>query len=204
VENNINIFDFDYPFFDEAKKLVFQNRFTEHFYFREIGQKPIGKFLHYLKVTFNERLPYYNELFSLAKLEYDKISNYNITETISKVNSMNSNSESESSSTTNGGGTNSNERKFLETPQGKATAIDLYLTSVDRDSGTVSSNSTGNGTSSSTSTANGQETNSRNTKGNINMTPSEVLKKHIEIQNIILNAERSFFEECEDLFMLLY
>lgn len=42
-------------------------------------------------------------------------------------------------------------------------------------------------------------------KGNIGIdTDSDMITKHINLQKVLRNIERMFFEECEDLFMLVY
>lgn len=42
-------------------------------------------------------------------------------------------------------------------------------------------------------------------KGNIGVdTDADMIQKHIKLQKILRNIEKMFFEECEDLFMLVY
>lgn len=73
VESGFPLFAFDYPFYDEAKKEEFQSRFIKHFFFHEIGQETAEQFKHFLEVKFNEVLPYYNEMFRTAQIEYDPL-----------------------------------------------------------------------------------------------------------------------------------
>lgn len=87
VESGLNIFNFDYEFFDDEQKPVFEQRFIDHFFFREIGQETVGRFQHYLKCKCNEVLPYYNLLLKTALYEYDVKNNYNLTETFTKTTS---------------------------------------------------------------------------------------------------------------------
>jgi hypothetical protein len=95
VEAPTNIFNFQYDFFtddltglpaeiytitkNKLTKEKFQQHFIDHFYFYEIGQETVGKFIHYLKVTFHEKLPYYNMLFTSALMDYAILYNYNLT-----------------------------------------------------------------------------------------------------------------------------
>lgn len=88
-KSGLKIFDFPYAFYDETKKPEFEERFINHFYFREIGTETVGRFQHYLKCKCDEVLPYYNLLFKTALYEYDIKNNYNLTETFTKTTGNN-------------------------------------------------------------------------------------------------------------------
>lgn len=103
VKSGHNIFDFPYEFYDEKKKPDFEQAFINHFYLYEIGTETVGRFKHYLKLKFNERLPYYNSLFKLTLLSYDILNNYDVTETITKE--INRNNQLTGNSSTNGSAT---------------------------------------------------------------------------------------------------
>lgn len=77
-----NIFDFNYPFYDERKRPEFEERFIRHFYFREIGCPTIDRFKVYLRDKMETVFPYYNKLFETSLVEYDLLNNYNLTEEI--------------------------------------------------------------------------------------------------------------------------
>jgi len=81
---NINIFDFDYPFYDENEKENFQNLFIQHFYFREICAETVGRWKIYLNDFFNTHIEKYNMQALTAKIEYDLAINYDITEESTK------------------------------------------------------------------------------------------------------------------------
>lgn len=80
VESGFPLFTFEYPFYDEAKKEEFQSRFIKHFFFHEIGQETAEQFKHYLEIKFNEVLPYYNEMFRTAQIQYDPLLTIEFTE----------------------------------------------------------------------------------------------------------------------------
>lgn len=84
VKSGLKVFNFPYTFYDEAKKPDFEQKFIDHFFFREIGVETVGRFQHYLKCKCNETLPYYNLLLKTAEYEYDVKNNYNLTETFTK------------------------------------------------------------------------------------------------------------------------
>ena len=66
VRNGVNIWDFDYPIprseieyngkvckvdFDKA---TFEQKVIDHYYFRQIGQETVGRFLHYFQAKVRE------------------------------------------------------------------------------------------------------------------------------------------------------
>jgi hypothetical protein len=65
VEQGIDIFDFDYPIYDEEHKPDLEEKIINHYYFREIGVETIGRWKHELKVKMNEIMPKYNRLYEL-------------------------------------------------------------------------------------------------------------------------------------------
>lgn len=306
IKNGVNIFDFNYSFYDESKRNEFEEKFIRHFYFREIGAETIDRFKFYLEDKMLTVFPYYNELFKTSLIEYDKVYNYDMTETFkrntendskqsgitSSVNQMFGTSESDSSqnrstdisgtdiqtetgssssndvntstnNTTENGtesasknGTSNKDTKFLDTPQGLTDLSNSnYLTSLTGEDMTNSetseversntSNSSTNGTNEK-STEDEREINRTNTnnetltdsiknsntdeqhstndsntrmysngkqleeyeltrRGNIGIqTASDMLEKHIELQKKLSKIEIMFFDECEDLFMLVF
>ena len=81
IENNVNIFDFEYPFYSEDYRPTFERHFIEHFYFDEIGQETVAKFKQRLKIKFNLIMPYWNKIFLADELEQRILDNYDVTET---------------------------------------------------------------------------------------------------------------------------
>lgn len=80
VEQGRNIFPFNYPFYDDNKRIEFERSFIRHFYFREIGVETIDRFIFNLEDKMRTVFPYYNELFKTANMEYNILDNYYITE----------------------------------------------------------------------------------------------------------------------------
>lgn len=66
VDNNINIFDFDYTRTPESIAIIsneqLQNDFIDRYYFREIGFETVERFKHYLKVKWKEELGEFDAL----------------------------------------------------------------------------------------------------------------------------------------------
>lgn len=65
-----NIFDFDYPIFDEAYKGILEKKILRHYYTREIGQETFGLFQLFLSDKMNEIMPYYNQLYESELLKH--------------------------------------------------------------------------------------------------------------------------------------
>lgn len=81
-----NLFDFDYPIFNEAFKNVFETNIIKNFYMREIGFETEGLFKFRLETWLNINMPYFNDLFESELLEYDPLSNTKLTKAYEKMN----------------------------------------------------------------------------------------------------------------------
>ena len=104
IESGFPLFDFNYPFYNEEKRLEFQQHFIQHFYFYEIGCETAQRFKHYLIDKFNTVFPYYNELFRVEQIKYNELINYDVTEKYTKTNTG-SISESATKNNTESGST---------------------------------------------------------------------------------------------------
>lgn len=172
IDNGINIFSFDYNFYGDADaKASFEQKFVDHYYFREIGAETPERFLFYLESTIKEIMPYYHQLYLTTIQKYDMIENYNLTETI----------------TNNRTGTNSvnGESKNFDTP---ITKNNDYTKSP-----SFVNTTTGGGTANST------ENTTRNTKGNIGVASSQDLI--MKQRDIIINIDFILIDELNKLFL---
>lgn len=70
-----NLFDFDYPIFDENYRKVFETNFIRNFYMREIGFETEGLFKFQLETWLLINMSYYNKMFESELLEYDPLTN---------------------------------------------------------------------------------------------------------------------------------
>ena len=72
IENAIpHIFDFDYPMFDENYRRVLEKKIIKHYYTREICMETYGLWKLKLDDRMNIIMPYYNELYKSAALEFN-------------------------------------------------------------------------------------------------------------------------------------
>ena len=67
------IFDFDFPIFDESYRNVLETKILKHYYTREIGLETYGLWKLKLDTKLNEIMPYYNQLYKSALLEFNPL-----------------------------------------------------------------------------------------------------------------------------------
>lgn len=75
-----HLFDFDYSFFDDDYKKVFETNFIRYFYFREIGFDVMERFKFELENYMRMNISYWNKLFETELIDYEVLQNYKITE----------------------------------------------------------------------------------------------------------------------------
>jgi len=184
VENNVDIFDFDYPFYNEERRKQFEENFIEHFYFDEIGQETVARFKQRLKIKLNLIMPYWNKIFLADELEQRILDNYDVTETYSRT------VENSASATSN----NTNKNLASDTP---VTRTDLnsnndFYSSIIKDIGEGSSQAEGESSENWT----------RRMTGNIGVqTDADAIIKYWKS---LRQIEIEIFNQCSDLFMEVY
>lgn len=222
IEKFGKVFNFDYDFYcdDESMKTEFEKKFTDYYYFDEIGFETVGRFKHSLRSKLNLIMPYYKQLY-ITELEAQKIDfllNKDLREEFIRTvdneyenNGTNSGtskakSDSNSKNTSNGKSTTSESRL----DNGVADVNLRNLTGVVgvEDSSSVAgteSNSSSNELKSNSNDKGNNKTEEKTvliSKGNIGVTSSaELLEKW---RSVIINIDRQIIEECRDLFMLIY
>lgn len=83
------LFDFDYPIFDEAYRNVFETHFIKEFYMREYGFETVGLFKLRLEIWLQTNMPYFNKLFQSELIEYDPLINTETKRIHNKKNDRN-------------------------------------------------------------------------------------------------------------------
>lgn len=194
--SDFTLFDFDYNLYDNELKSAFEKKFIDHFYFYEIGLTPIARFKKALQIKLNDIFPYYKQLYQteLRCNDIDFMLNKDLKEQYTRELAGNSSVNQSSTSSSNDTSLNINN----DTPQNKIDDLDQYMTSASKntDNSTMSSNGT------NTAENNSTETYSLISQGNIGVTSSaELLEKW---RNVLINIDQMIFEECNDLFMLIY
>lgn len=164
--------------FDENYRAVICKKILKHYYLREICSETVGIWKLWLNTRLEEILPYYNQLYKSALLEFNPLYDVNITRTHNRTIDENktengtstetstdknsgsgtrdnttsgTNKNSGTSSVTDNGSSNSKDL-YSDTPQGALTGIETetYLTNARKISNTDSS------TSESTNSGNGE------------------------------------------------
>lgn len=193
---DFNLFDFEYNLYDNELKSAFEKKFIDHFYFYEIGLTPIARFKKALQIKLNDIYPYYKQLYQteLRCKDIDFMLNKDLKESYTRELTGNSSVNQSSTSTTNDTSLNINN----DTPQNKIDDLDQFMTSASKNTDNSTMNSSGANTVENNST----ETYSLVSQGNIGVTSSaELLEKW---RNVLINIDQLIFEECNDLFMLIY
>ena len=193
IVEQTNIFNFEYPVFSQDFKKEIETAFINKFMFREIGVETPSMFLHFLKQTFNEIMPYYNKLYATTLYEYNALLNYDVTENVSNVGS----GSTEQSTISNN--TDKSLNKNSDTPNGET---DLNNPKIVSDMSKNESESENN--SSSSSSNKGSSEMVRTMQGNIGtMTTQDLIQKE---RDIIINVVQQILRDREvvQLFMGVY
>ena len=179
-----NIFNFEWDFYDEAKKLNFEKKFLKHFYVREIAHETYDLWHLRLEDKLAMIMPYYNQLYKSAELEFNPLHDVDITTRHEGTDS----SSGSSSATAN------NKSAYNDTPQGSLQDIESneYLTSATINSGTSTSNSSSNGTDQYVHTVTGKQG------------VTSYSKMLTDYRNTILNIDAQVFAAMEPLFFQLW
>lgn len=178
------IFDFDFPIFDESYRNILETKIIKHYYTREIGLETYGLWKLKLDTKLNEIMPYYNQLYQSATLDFNPLWDTNYTRQNKRDNSQNTGTETSgtteytdntASSTKNSSDVTGNSETsqnvdnehwdyFSDTPQGGVTGIQErnYLTNARNvtddntvdTTNTINNHTSSNGTTDSTTTGN--------------------------------------------------
>lgn len=194
LAGGVDLWDFDYPsYYKGEEKKAFEQRVIDHFYFRQIGQETVGRFLHYFRTKVREVMPYYIDMYESVKLfkeQGDPFEAYNLTETFERETT------SEADASSSGSSSGNRESRFSKTPQGSVENLDRYLTEANRD--TVGDSSS----SSSETSGSGTEKYTMTRRGNIGVQP---LGQEIKIyREAILNVDMLIIKDLEELFLGVY
>ena len=91
----------EYPIFDEEYRSVLNTKILRHYYTREICAETVGLWKLWLNNKMNEIMPYYNELYRSALLEFNPLNDVNITTTRNINNSGNDSGNTTKTATDN-------------------------------------------------------------------------------------------------------
>lgn len=198
-ENNVPLFNFNYPIFNEEYRPILEDKIIRHFYFREIGFETIGRFLFELETKLNEIMPFYNKMYESTLLEFDPLLNYQVKETYEKMNV--GNTQGNANSNTTGSLNEKTNQLFSDTPQGRVDFnTSSHVTTMSQD---VNTSSTSNdSTISQSQSNNNREEFVRTMEGNIGVqTFSQLINDY---RKTFINVDLMVLDELNDLFMRVY
>lgn len=177
------IFNFPFPVFDENYRLPLEIKILRHYYTREISEETVGLWKLRLCDRLNIIMPYYNDLYKSATLEFNPFYDVDLTrdhtgesennqsrKQVTDTDTTNSNTNtgrSEINGNTSETGSNTDTKThwdlYSDTPQGGIdgierasgeTAGNAYLTNARKVTDSDNSSTTASGTNSSTQTTN--------------------------------------------------
>ena len=212
IENNVNIFDFEYPFYSEEYRPTFERHFIEHFYFDEIGQETVERFKQRLKIKFNLIMPYWNKIFLADELEQRILDNYDVTETYTSnientSNGINQNTNNiVNNNVSNVSTENTNKNLQSDTPVTKTDLEQVdYFSNITKDiNNGIVNNSTNEESNIKSDTITNVNDNriekwTRTMQGNIGVqTDADAIIKYWQS---LRQIEKEIFEQCSNLFM---
>ena len=222
------IFTTNCTFFDESYRSVLCKKILKHYYLREICSETVGIWKLWMNTKLEEIMPYYNQLYESAKIEFNPMHDVNLTrehkrtenETASGNKNVTNNIENNvTSNGTSNRTTASNEDKkdlYSDTPQGGLTGIEneTYLTNVRKitDSVNESDVSNVNTTEKNASDSTSKEATTNNVDTTENYLESLVGKQGTEsfssllkkFRETFLNIDMMVIDEFKDLFFVLW
>lgn len=171
VENGVDLWNFEYPSYYEGElKKAFEQKVIDHYYFRQIGQETVGRFLHMFRTRVRELMPFYIDLYRSVEIMHNlenPFDNVDIVETFMQEStgstagetsgSMTGSTSGESTHSTTGTSSDTetkNEdkttsedklRKFSNTPQNSVSNLDNFMTEATVEQNTLTDSVTGSG-----------------------------------------------------------
>lgn len=109
------VFDFDFPIYDETYKPVLCKKILKHYYTREIGEETVGLWKLRLDTRLNEIMPYYNQLYRSAMLEFDPFYDTHLTKEGSRQGAEEKKGSSNTTGSKTGNETNDRVTSNIET-----------------------------------------------------------------------------------------
>lgn len=213
------IFDFDFPFYDESKRGQWEKNFLLNFYTREISAETYGLWKLWLNQKLNKIMPKYNPLYKAFSDGFNAFYTVSANE-IKTGNATNENSTSTTGKGTGHSQTNSNGQddtttktttKHSDTPQGSVTELDsgLYMSdatitdNIDHVGSTSTTTLDSNSTREDSTTNKGKNTNDETIvkTGYDGRTIAEMMKEYYENMKTV---DTLIYEDCSDLFIQYY
>lgn len=190
------IFTTKCAFFDNDYRSVLCAKILKHYYTREIGFETAGLWMLWMNRRLEEIMPYYNQLYRSAQLEFNPFHDVDYW--------REGNRKNDGTSETSGSSTNTQDNVtrdlYSETPQGALNGVEseTYLT----DARKVMQDNEANNTYNDNNTTNTTEDYLEHVYGKMGtINYSKLLN---EYRTTLLNIDMQIIEEFSDLFMGLW
>lgn len=180
LEAGFCLFDTEdrYPIWDENHRAELEKKIIDHYMYRQIGFETPGRFKFELNKLMREIMPRYIKIWATTQYKYNPIENYNMregsTDTADNVTDDKHNSTS----------------RFSDTPQGSIDNIDNYLTTANKDEGTVNSKSSG------------KTVHEAHRSGNIGVTTTQQMIE--QERKVTIDVDMMIIDDLKSLFLGVY
>lgn len=194
------IFTDDWTTYDPDYKKVLCIKILRHYYTREISAETVGLWMLWLNSKMCEIMPYYNQLYKSAGMEYDPLKevdvttvrdkNYHVDKDNTRTDDLTERNEATSYSL------------YSDTPQGGLTGVDNedYLTDITKNIGDSTRKNTG--TLNDHGYDDGKEYELHTIKGKSSgKSYSQLIK---EYRDTFINIDMMIIKELKDLFFNIY
>ena len=205
ITNSWNkIFTSKAPFFDEEYRSVLCQKILKHYYLREICCETVGIWVLWMNTRLEEIMPYYNQLYESAKIEFNPMHDVDLTREHKRTENEEANSNRTSTSNSNSTSKDNGKELYSDTPQGSITNLEnnSYLTNATITENTGDNITTLNNTDEATNNVNTTEDYIETITGKQGTESfSSLLNKFRET---FLNIDMMVIEEFSDLFFGLW
>ena len=100
IEGSVDeIFDFEWPIFDENYRVPLEIKILRHFYTREIGEETFGLWQLRLADRLNVIMPYYNKLYESELIKFNPMWDVDLHTEYDKINDGGSDSTNTANTT---------------------------------------------------------------------------------------------------------
>ena len=190
------IFTTKCSFFDEDYRSVLCAKILKHYYTREIGMETAGLWMLWMNRRMEEIMPYYNQLYRSAQLEFNPFHDVDYYREGNRQNDGTSETSGSSKNTQD----NVSRDLYSDTPQGALNGVEseTYLT----DARKVMQDNEANNTYNDNNTTNTTEDYLEHVYGK--MGTANYSKLLNEYRTTLLNIDLQIIEEFSDLFMGLW
>lgn len=218
VSGGVNIWDFDYPsYYTGEEKAAFEQKVIDHYFFRQIGQETVGRWLHMFRAKVREIMPYYVQMYKTVEIMNnieDPFGNVDIVETFEEhgdsqeITHNTAKLEDDTSTTTARSGEDEKTVKFSNTPQGSISNLDSYLTEATQENVNLGSSETVTNDGEANTTTDGKNDRTHSLSHTYTKKGNQGVNTYahdmIEFRQAIINIDMMIINELNCLFLGIY